>query len=122
MMCTRTVKYIALVGTTLVLVAVGLVPPPALRAYVLSGRHLLALMAEKRTVSQTLEVKQAVSQLPEGDAPRLAAALRETLYFGFPDRFRLLAGTVGAEEGPNRDLRDPDQLSHRGTELVGPSG
>ena len=95
MMCTRTIKYIALVGTTLVLVAVGLVPPPALRAYVLSGRHLLALMAEKRTVSQTLEVTQAVSQLPDGDAPRLAAALRETLYFSFPDRFR--SDTLGED-------------------------
>ncbi|MGD9250299.1 MAG: hypothetical protein PVG19_03710 [Desulfobacterales bacterium] len=89
MMRTLTVKNIALAWTALILVAVGVaLPPPALKAYVLSGRHLLALMAEKRTVPQTLEVQQAVSQLPDGDAPRQAASLRETLYFGFPDRFR----------------------------------
>lgn len=89
-----TAKYISLVWAPLILVGVGLVlPPTALRAYVLPGKQLLVLMTENRTVPQTLEVKQAVSQRPDDGAPRIAASLRETLYFGFPDRFR--SDTIG---------------------------
>ncbi len=93
-MRTMTAKSISPALAALILVAVGLVlPPAALRAYVLPGKQLLALMAERRTIPRTLEVKQTVSQLPEDGAPRMAAAFRETLYFGFPDRFR--SDTIG---------------------------
>ena len=77
---------------------------PVSRAYVLPGGQVLALMEEKRAVPQSLEVRQAVSQLPLDGSPRMAAALRETLHFSYPDRFR--ADTVG--EGYQRvSIRTP---------------
>ena len=95
-MRTMNAKTISLLGAALMLVALGgVLPPPALKAYVLSGKQVLALMAEKRTFPQTLEVKQAVSQLPDDDAPRVAESLRETLYYGFPDRLR--SDTLGED-------------------------
>ena len=95
-MRTMTAKSISLIWASLMLVVMGWVlPTPALNAYVLSGEQVLALMAKKRTFPQTLEVKQAVSQLPDDDVPRLAELLRETLYYSFPDRLR--SDTLGED-------------------------
>ncbi len=79
------------------LLATGLLllVPPLSRAYVLPGRQVLALMAEKHAVPQALEVRQVVSQLPLDGAPRLATTLRETLNYNYPDRFR--ADTMGED-------------------------
>lgn len=102
-----TAKTISLVWASLLLAAMGWVPPPpALKAYVLSGEQVLALMAKKRTFPQTLEVKQAVSQLPDNDAPRLAESLRETLFYSFPDRLR--SDTLG-EDYRRISIRTPQE-------------
>ena len=74
--------------STLLLAAFLLLMPSVARAYVLPGKQVLALMEEKHSVPQSLEVRQVVSQLPLDGAPLLAATLRETLHFHYPDRFR----------------------------------
>lgn len=65
------------------------------QAYVLPAKQVLHLMASKRIAPQTLEVQLTVSQQPVDGAPLEATALRETLNFSFPDRFR--ADTVGED-------------------------
>ncbi len=58
------------------------------RGYVLPGGQVLALMEAKRTVPQSLEVRQVVSRMPLDGAPRLAVVLQETLNYRFPEHFR----------------------------------
>ncbi len=86
------------------LLAAFLLLPAVAPAYVLPGKQVLALMEEKHSVPQSLEVRQVVSQLPLDGAPRLAASLRETLHFHFPDRFR--ADTSG-EDYQRISIRTP---------------
>lgn len=77
----------------LLLVLGVLLNPIVLQGYVLPGKQVLDLMAQKRIAPQTLEVQQAVSQLPLDGAPLAATALRETVNFSYPDRVR--TDTVG---------------------------
>lgn len=65
-----------------------LLSPSVPEAFVLPGKQVLALMQEKRIAPPNLEVRQVVSQLPIDGAPLMAATLRETLNYSFPDRFR----------------------------------
>lgn len=81
--------------TLLVLLGLMLLVPPAVQAYVLPGKQVLALMAEKRAAPQTLEVQQVVSQLPVDGSPAEVTTLQETLLFNYPDRFR--ADTTGVD-------------------------
>ena len=66
---------------------------PVVKAYVLPGKQVLSLMAEKRVMPKTLEVQQTVSQMPTDGLSAEAVTLQETLFFSFPDRFR--AETTG---------------------------
>ncbi len=72
----------------LLLAAVLLLMPVVAWAYLLPGKQVLALMEEKHPAPQSLEVRQAVSQLPLSGAPLMAASMRETLHFHYPERFR----------------------------------
>ncbi len=79
----------------LAVLGLALLVPSATVAYVLPGRQVVALMAEKRLAPQTLEVRQAVSPLAVDGSDAEAAALQETLFFSFPDRFRADAAGAG---------------------------
>lgn len=67
--------------------AVGLVPAPSVRAYVLEGPHVLDLMTSKKSPPQTLLVEQQViiEDPVLSDRP---IELEETLRYSFPDTFR----------------------------------
>ena len=83
-------------GITLrVVLGLMLLLPPVVHAYVLPGKQVLALMAEKRVAPQTLEVQQIVSQLPIDGSPEEVTTLQETLLFNHPDRIR--ADTTGID-------------------------
>ncbi|MDJ0721544.1 MAG: hypothetical protein QNJ04_07930 [Desulfobacterales bacterium] len=73
-----------------ILLAVGLTLLTAgiVGGYVLSGGQVLAQMEAKRSVPQSLEVRQVVSRMPLDGAPRRAAELQETLNYRYPDHFR----------------------------------
>lgn len=72
-----------LLAMGLILLAAGIAG-----GYVLPGGQVLALMETKRTVPQSLEVRQVVSRMPIDGAPRRAAELKETLNYRYPDHFR----------------------------------
>jgi hypothetical protein len=74
--------------TLLVFSGLTFLGTPVAKAYVLPGKQVLALMAEKRVAPKTLEVQQSVSQLPIDALSAAATTLQETLFFSYPDRFR----------------------------------
>ena len=89
-----------LLAAGLILLAAGIAG-----GYVLPGGQVLALMEAKRSVPQSLEVRQVVSRMPLDGTPRRAAELRETLNYRYPDHFR--ADTRG-DDYQRTSIRTPE--------------
>jgi hypothetical protein len=70
-----------------VIVAFGLVVPPAVYGYVLQGPHVLELVVAKLSGPKTLLVEQEVT-IDEPDLAAHPVTLRETVAYAFPDRYR----------------------------------